>query len=251
MKRFMLVLAGLVAIAVLVSALVDWNPMRTQEGSSGETVVLLHGLGRSNLVTKTMAKRLFESGYNVQQIGYQSLFGDTPDEVVKEVTGQINACCSDLTKPVHFVGHSLGGLLVRSYLGDNAVPNLGRVVLLGSPNKGTPIVDGLKDDWLMEVAGEMARALGTDDSSGFLSSLKAPTYPLGVIAGVADAGRSEEIPGDDDGLVPLESTKVEGMSDFIVLPVSHADMREDEKTYAQLLNFLKEGKFDHEAAKKQ
>jgi hypothetical protein len=44
---------------------------------------------------------------------------------------------------------------------------------------------------------------------------------------------------------------VEGMSDFIVLPVSHADMREDEKTYAQLLNFLKEGKFDHDAAKKQ
>ena len=57
-------------------------------------------------------------------------------------------------------------------------------------------------------------------------------------------------PGDDDGLVPLESTKVEGMSDFIVLPVSHTDMRDDEKTYAQILNFLKEGKFDHEAAQK-
>ena len=250
MKRFMLVLAGLVAIALLINSLVDWNPIRTNEESSGETVVLLHGLGRSNLVTKTMAKRLFESGYNVKQIGYQSLFGDTPDEVVKEVTDQINECCSKLTKPVHFVGHSLGGLLVRAYLGENAVPNLGRVVLLGSPSKGTPIVDGLKGEWLLEVAGEMTKALGTDDSSGFLSSLKAPTYPLGVIAGVADAGRSEEIPGDDDGLVPLESTKVEGMSDFIILPVSHADMREDEKTYAQLLHFLKEGKFDHEAAQK-
>ena len=250
MKRFMLVLAGLVATAVVVSALVDWNPIRTPEDSSGETVVLLHGLGRSNLVTKTMAKRLFESGYSVKQIGYQSLFGDTPDEVVKEVTEQINACCSNLTKPVHFVGHSLGGLLVRAYLGENTVANLGRVVLLGSPNKGTPIVDGLKGDWLLEVAGEMTKALGTDDSSGFLSSLKAPTYTLGIIAGVADAGRSEEIPGDDDGLVPLESTKVAGMSDFVILPVSHADMREDEQTFAQLLSFLKEGKFDHEAVEK-
>ena len=245
MKRFMLVFAGLLAIAVLVISVVDWNPMRTHEDASGETVVLLHGLGRSNLVTKTMAKRLFDAGYNVKQVGYQSLFGDTPDEVVKDITQQINACCSDLKTPVHFVGHSLGGLLVRAYLGENTVPNLGRVVLLGSPNKGTPIVDSLKDDWLMEVAGEMARALGTDDSSGFLGSLKPPTYTLGIIAGVADAGRSEEIPGDDDGLVPLESTKVEGMTDFIVLPVSHADMREDEKTFAQLLNFLKEGQFDH------
>lgn len=251
MKRFMLVLAALVAIAVLVSAIVDFNPMRTPEDSSGETVVVLHGLGRSNLVTKTMAKRLFDAGYNVQQVGYQSLLGDSPDEVIQEVSEQINACCSALAKPVHFVGHSLGGLLVRAYLGENTVPNLGKVILLGSPNKGTPVVDGMKDEWLLKVAGEMTRALGTDDSSGFLSSLKAPTYPLGVIAGVMpNAGRGEEIPGDDDGLVPLESTKVEGMSDFVILPVSHADMREDEATFAQILSFLKEGKFDHTAASK-
>lgn len=244
MKRFMLVLAALVTIVVLVIATVTWDPIRTPEDSVGETVVVLHGLGRSNLVTKTMSKRLFEAGYTVKQIGYKSL-GETPEDVLKDITEQINACCFELKEPVHFVGHSLGGVLVRAYLGEQTPPNLGRAVLLGSPNKGTPVVDAFQDRWWMAIAGEIVQALGTDEG-GFLSSLPAPNYPLGVIAGVADAGRSDEIPGDDDGLVPLESTKVEGMSDFIVLPVSHADMREDEEVFAQLLHFLKKGKFNHE-----
>lgn len=248
MKRFLFVLATLTISTFLVGFSLKWNPMRIPDNSSGETVVVLHGLGRSNMVTKTMTKRLYNAGYNVQQVGYKSLIGETPEDVVQDITQQINACCAELTTPVHFVGHSLGGLLVRAYLGENTIPGLGKVILLGSPNKGTPIVDDLQGKWVLELAGDMAKALGTDDSTGFLASLKAPTYPLGVIAGVADAGRSEEIPGDDDGLVPLESTKVEGMRDFIVLPVSHMDMRKDEATFAQILSFLKDSKFDHAAA---
>ena len=247
MKRLVLGLVVLVIGAVMVFTMKD-DPMRIAEESSGETVVLLHGLARSNLAMKTMAKRLVASGYNVQQVGYKSI-GEMPEDVLKDISEQINDCCSKLKTPVHFVGHSLGGVLVRAYLGEQSVPNLGKVVLIGSPNKGTPIVDGFQGKWWMKFAGETANALGTD-GKGFLSTLIAPTYPLGVIAGVAEAGMSDQIPGDDDGLVPLESTKVEGMNDFIILPVSHADMREDAAVFSQLLHYLKEEKFDHEAAKK-
>ena len=247
MKRIILVSMALILTAALSFFFLKGDPLRIAEDSSGETVVLLHGLARSNLAMKGMAKRLVGEGYNVQQVGYKSI-GETPEEVLQDITDQINACCATLTTPVHIVGHSLGGVLTRAYLGKHKPAGLGKVVLIGSPNKGTPIVDAFKDKWWMKIAGETAMALGTENS-GFLSSLPAPDYPLGVIAGVAEAGMSEQIPGDDDGLVPLESTKVEGMSDFIVLNVSHADMRNDDGVFAQLIHYLKEGAFDHAVVK--
>ncbi|MGK0273522.1 MAG: pimeloyl-ACP methyl ester carboxylesterase [Cocleimonas sp.] len=194
---------------------------------------------------KTMAKRLVAAGFNVQQVGYKSL-GETPELVLKDITEQINACCAKLATPVHLVGHSLGGVLARAYLGNNSLPSLKSVVLIGSPNKSTPVVDAFKESWWMKVAGDVALSLNTENK-GFLNNLKAPNYPLGVIAGVVNEGRlfSDDIPGDDDGLVPLESTKVEGMNDFIILHVGHGKMRDDETVMAQLLHYVKEGKFQN------
>lgn len=245
MKRLSIFIAVLVVVFSIASYTMNWNPLRVANNSSGETVVLIHGLARGNVAMKTMAKRLVASGYNVQQVGYKSL-GETPELVLKDATKQINACCSKLKSPVHLVGHSLGGILARAYLGNNSLPGLKSVVLIGSPNKGTPIVNAFKESWWMKIAGDLALSLGTEDK-GFLSTLKAPNYPLGVIAGVVDTGGlfSTEIPGDDDGLVPLESTKVEGMDDFIILNVGHGKMRDDDTVIAQLLHYLKEGKFKH------
>jgi len=245
MKRISIILAALIAVFSLVSYTMNWNPLRVAKDSSGETVVLIHGLARGNVAMKTMAKRLVAAGFNVQQVGYKSM-GETPELVLNDVSEQINACCAKLTTPVHLVGHSLGGIMARAYLGNHSLPNLKSVVLIGSPNKGTPIVDAFKESWWMNVVGDVALSLNTENK-GFLSTLKAPDYPLGVIAGVVKEGGlfSDKIPGDDDGLVPLESTKVEGMNDFIILDVGHGKMRDDETVMAQLIHYLKEGKFKH------
>jgi len=249
MKRLLIILAVLIAVFGIASYIMNSNPLRVADEPSGETVVLIHGLARGNVAMKTMAKRIVAAGFNVQQVGYKSM-GETPELVLADVTEQINACCSKLTTPVHLVGHSLGGILARAYLGENKLPGLKSVVLIGSPNKGTPIVDAFKESWWMNIVGDVALSLNTDtdpDNKGFLSTLKAPDYPLGVIAGVVDEGGlfSDTIPGDDDGLVPLESTKVEGMNDFIILDVGHGKMRDDETVIMQMLHYLKEGKFKH------
>jgi len=207
-----------------------------------ETIVLIHGLGRSNTAMWLMAKRFKKAGYNVQRVGYDSL-GQTPDQIQEEVSKQINDCCTQMTKPVHFVGHSLGGLMIRAYLGSNEVENLGKVVLIGSPNSGTPVVDIHKDKWWMKLAGETASALGTE-SGGFPKSLPKPTYPLGIIAGIVESSPlSDAIPGDDDGMVPVDSTRVEGMSDFIVVPTSHSMMRYNRAVFNETISFLRSGKF--------
>ena len=62
-----------------------------------------------------LAKRIEDAGYHVKRIGYSSL-NVTPQEILEEVTGQIDSCCAHYQKPVHYVGHSLGGLLIRAYL---------------------------------------------------------------------------------------------------------------------------------------
>jgi pimeloyl-ACP methyl ester carboxylesterase len=203
-----------------------------------EIIVLLHGLGRSNTSMWLLATRLEDAGYYVQRVGYSSL-DQNPDEILKDVSSQINQCCHKHTQSVHFVGHSLGGLMVRAYLQNNKVDNLGRVVLLGTPNKGTEAADHFSNSWLMNILGPTAKALGTDDKS-FPQSLKAPYYPVGIIAGEVKSELNDPvIPGKDDGLVSVEATKIDGMTDFIIIETGHSRMRYDSEVADQTIEFIK------------
>jgi pimeloyl-ACP methyl ester carboxylesterase len=210
-----------------------------------EIVVLLHGLGRSNLAMWLLAQRIENAGYHVERIGYSSL-NVTPQEILEEVTSQIDSCCAHHQKPVHYVGHSLGGLLIRAYLQEKRPDNIGRVVLMGTPNQGTPIVDAFRDKWWMKFLGPTTSALGTENDS-FPGSLEAPFYPVGVIAGVANTRRNDAwLPGPDDGLVTVEATKLEGMSDFIVIRTGHSFMRYDQEVARQTVSFLRDGRFSRQ-----
>ena len=207
-----------------------------------EPVVLLHGLGRSKAAMWMLAWRLEDAGYEVHRIEYDSL-RITLEQVIDSVEQDIAACCESLDRKLHFVGHSMGGLLIRAYLERRRPENLGRVVLIGTPNQGTPLVDKYRDRWWMQFAGEAVLSLGTDPDS-FPNSLPRPNYPFGVIAGFKDGSTTEDrIPGADDGLVPLDSTRLEGMSDFIVVKSGHSSMRYDKTVAAQVVYYLRHGQF--------
>jgi len=211
-----------------------------------DVVVLLHGLGRGKSIMEPLKKRLQDAGFFVINIGYKSI-DRTPEQIMNDVSVQINAIRVDSNQTIHFAGHSLGGLVIRAYLDSNRVKNLGRVVLIGSPNKGTPFVDYFRDAWWLKLVGPAAASLGTDTKS-FPRSLRPPYYPVGIIAGVSKTFDNEDfIPGEDDGVVPVESTKVEGMKDFILLEVSHSALPRNEMVAQQVIEFLKNGKFLKEA----
>jgi pimeloyl-ACP methyl ester carboxylesterase len=207
-----------------------------------EIIVLLHGLGRSNTSMWLLASRLEDAGYYVQRVGYSSLH-QNPDEILKDISSQINQCCQKHAQSVHFVGHSLGGLMVRAYLQNSQVDKLGRVVLLGTPNKGTEAADYFSNSWLMEILGPTAKALGTDADS-FPRSLEAPYYPVGIIAGELKSKFNDHvIPGKDDGLVSVEATKIDDMTDFIIIETGHSRMRYDKEVADQTVEFIKNGVF--------
>ena len=191
-----------------------------------------------------LASRIERAGFNVVRIGYRSL-SDPPEVILASIGRQIDACCKDSPRPVHFVGHSLGGLFIRAYLAENRLQTPGRVVLIATPNGGTPLVDAFRNSWLLALAGPTARKLGTDVDS-FPNSLPAPDYPVGVIAGVVKRPLVDLIPGEDDGLVPLASAKITGMADLAIVKSNHAWLRYSQEAARQTIAFLRNGAFAHD-----
>ncbi len=218
------------------------NLLAADGGDSRDIVVVVHGLGRSKVAMWLLASRLESAGYRVARVGYRSL-QNTPEQILDDISNQIAECCIGKSPKLHFVGHSLGGLLIRAYLTTNDIANLGNVVLIGTPNAGTEIVDNLRHNWWFKVLGPMANALGTDAAS-FPNSIGPPDYPVGVIAGKRGGTANDKLlPGEDDGLVSIESTKIDGMADFVVVETGHSSMRYDKGVFHHTLAFLKNSHF--------
>ena len=212
---------------------------------SEECVVLLHGMARSDSSMNKMEKELKEAGYAVVNFDYPSTHHNI-ESIAKDYLPNAVAQC----KPnviINFVTHSLGGIVLRKYLSDNKLEFLGRVVMLGPPNKGSEVVDKLKKlPGFKFINGPAGLELGTDKTS-VPNLLGAVTYPVGIIAGSSTINPilSQMLPNPDDGKVSVESTKVEGMADHIILPVSHPFLMRNDEVIRQVKRFLKTGKFQH------
>ena len=148
---------------------------------------------------------------------------------------------------MHFVTHSFGGILLRYYLREKSLPNLGRVVMLSPPNGGSELADLLaKIPLVRRAAGPNRRRLGTDPGS--LPAILGPVdFDLGVITGDRSLNPlfSLLIPGPDDGFVGVERAKVRGMTDFLVVPRTHTFIVRSRQVIEQTLKFLRDGSFDH------
>jgi pimeloyl-ACP methyl ester carboxylesterase len=197
-----------------------------------ELVVLVHGMGRTAGSMRPMARALEAEGFEVLNVGYSSTCCEVPqlgaqlrDSVLARVTARHTA--------VHFVGHSLGGILIRWVLTrDTLPPRVGRVVMLAPPNRGSRAADRYAPvvDWLMPPISE----LRTDSTSTVRTLPPLRGIEVGVIA------------GDDDGKVEVEETHLEGETDHLVVDGVHSFLMRDRTVQKQTVAFLRTGRFMRE-----
>ena len=212
-----------------------------------ECTILLHGLGRTERSMNKLEQRLLASGYQVWNGGYASTSASIPVLSERAIGSGLRDCEARQAETIHFVTHSLGGILVRHYLQSNEIRSLGRIVMLAPPNAGSEVADELKKfSWFGELLGPAALALGTDADS--LPNRLAPIPgEIGIIAGnsTSDPWFSPMIPGEDDGKVSVSRTRLPEMKDFLVVDAGHTFIMRDELVIGQVLQFLRQGRFNH------
>lgn len=209
-------------------------------------VILLHGLARTNSSMGKLEKQLTEEGFRVVNLGYPSRDYVIEQLAKRAINPALEECKSE--KTVSFVTHSLGGILVRQYLSQQKISNLKRVVMLGPPNRGSEVVDKMSQVPGFDfINGKAGMQLGTDSNS-IPNTLGQADFDVGIIAGTKSVNLilSYLIPGEDDGKVSVESTKLLGMNDHIILPVTHTFMMSNKNVISQTIQYLRNGKFEKE-----
>ena len=212
---------------------------------SAECVVFLHGLARTSASMEKAAAIFEESGYVVANVDYPSRRFPIEDLAPLAVEAGLDECPADSV--IHFVTHSLGGILVRYYLEQNEISNLGRVLMFAPPNKGSEVVDRLRHfPGFRAINGPAGNQLGTGEDSIPLM-LGPVNYEVGVIAGTRTFNPilSQYLKNPDDGKVSVANTKVAGMTDFIVLPHSHPFIMKSHDAIDQAFAFIETGHFEH------
>jgi triacylglycerol lipase len=212
-----------------------------------ECVILLHALGRTSNSMSSMAAYLTKANYIVVNHGYPTTRKSIQALADENVGWMVNQCQQFNPTKINFVTHSIGGVVLRAYLQNNKIPNMGRIVMLAPPNHGSQLADLLKHNILFQViAGPAGQELTTVRSS-VPNALNPPEkYQIGVIAGNFSLNPLMKyiFHGENDGKVAVASTKIKGMKDFIVLPVSHTFMTKNTLVMKEVGHFLQKGMFD-------
>lgn len=213
-------------------------------GDGDELVILLHGLGRTALSMEDLAIALRDEGYSTCNQNYPSR-----DQSIQQLSGYVanavqkgrNAGKSE----IHFVTHSMGGIILRYYLGYSSHEEEGRAVMLAPPNQGSEIIDALDDvPGFSEFMGPAALQLSTASSS-LPNSLPPIELPVGVLAGTrsSDPWFDGLFEDDYDGKVSVESTRMLTMADHKVMPVSHTFIMHNRDVHDEVIEFLRHGRF--------
>lgn len=208
-------------------------------------VVLLHGVAMSGWTMRPIARALERDGYRVINLSYPSRKMPLEQLATEFLPRELEKRGALAAPRLDFVTHSMGGILLRLSLRDRRPANLGRVVMLGPPNHGSPAADrAARRGWMRAVMGVNMPRLGTG-ADGIVRTLGPADFEVGVIAGssLLNPMFKRDMSGVHDGVVTAESAKLAGMRDFRVVPHSHTVMLWRRAVIDDVRAFLREGRF--------
>jgi len=202
--------------------------------------VLVHGLWMHGIAMEYQRRHLLRAGFDAVSYSYPSVrnsLAENADDLAR-FARDLEASC------LHWVGHSLGGIVILCALAHAPLPP-GRVVLAGTPYRGSRAAEILEQHVLgAQLLGRSVR--------DWLAAPKPADFggrEIGVIAGSAGVGLGRVVapalPQPNDGAVAVEETDVPGARDKIVLPVTHTGMLASRTVARQTAAFLRTGHFEH------
>ncbi|WP_183710973.1 triacylglycerol lipase [Bradyrhizobium sp. ERR14] len=207
-------------------------------------VVLLHGIARTSASLMKLERALRAAGFATLNIDYPSRskpIAALADDIHPAITP-----FAERDAPLHFVAHSMGGLVARAYIAKHRPARLGRVVMLGTPNSGSEVADLLRGSLpYRKFYGPAGLELTTTPATA-PNALPAIDYPVGVIAGsrfIDPVAGLLVLPKPNDGRVSVQSAGLAGMADHIVVKTSHTGLPRHAAAIAQTIAFLREGRF--------
>lgn len=210
-------------------------------------VYMIHGYGGNGMELRKIAKALKSEGYVLENFNYKSMHTDV-DSAAMILYKRLSAETADT---ISFVTHSMGGIVVRSLFSNikdaRQIPILHRIVMLAPPNAGSPVADFYSQyHWVEKLIGPNVHNLTTDAESG-AQKYPVPTCEFGIVIGEAGRKRwiSIPLPEGNDGIVPIESAKMDQAKDIYYIEATHVTILLKQETCDQVLSFLKKGYFGY------
>jgi len=209
---------------------------------SGKAVLLVHGIFRSSKSFSKLRRKFERDGYHVFGFDYPSTQVEIP-VAAKHLRQAIDSLQG--IDEISLVVHSMGGLVVRSYLADDGDERINRMVMLGVPNLGARMADHVRRNLLYRALYGPAGQQLVSDEDGLISKLPTPGFEFGILCGVRGTanGYNPLIPGDDDGTVSVSSARLPGAADFITVKCLHSFLMQNDEAIDYTCRFLETGRF--------
>ncbi len=213
-----------------------------------DCVILLHGLARTSASMWWLKRQLKQNNYAVVNTGYYSMANSISEAAKTVIPQAVSQCRKQEANELHFVTHSMGGILIRSYLQTHQINRLKSIVMLAPPNKGSEIVDRLLPTETYEKLAFQSFKQLSARSDSYVNSLQPIDAEIGIIAGFDSYNPrfSKWLPGLDDGKVSVESACLPEMKSMLLISANHTSMTFNKDVKQQVVHFLQQGAFNME-----
>lgn len=216
-----------------------------------EAVILIHGMGRSHRSMRKLEAFLKAKGYVTYNRSYPSTVANVERSAVHYINSALANISHETISKIHFVTHSLGGLLIRYFLSNHQIKKLGRIVMLSPPNQGSEVAERYrKHFWYKWITGVPGQQLHQNNNQ-LLQEMKPLKTEVGIIAGTrsSDPWFNHTFEHPHDGKVSINGAQLPEMKQMIQVPHGHTFIMNKTSVKNHIANFLATGNFYRPAQK--